>query len=422
MWAKASTSRLPVRHSVAMTSTYDVPPPLLPGYPGPAIERLGESSFYVVRSWDLIAEAASRAADFSSNLTATMVIDEGGAISEFPVAELGSPLHALATADGEVHRVHRTLVLPSLTPRTLRSWAPFVTLTLRRLWTERYDNGIDWVRDVAERLPAAVVAELIGVRQEHSDELLDWAFASTAILDGVVAQAELDAAVASVGRFMAFLDDELRRARNAPPTTVIGDLARLVNDGALDHDVAIQVLLQLIVAGIESTVGHLGSLAWRLGQYPEHIAGMRADPATRDAFIEEVLRLDAPFIGHYRHVLRDTELGGTSLPADSHLFLLWGSANRDENYFADPDQFIPARDDGTHLTFGRGIHFCVGAALARLESRAALDLLLDQGPGLHIDAAAGSWQPSMLVRRLRSLRITVERSARNTPPRAHDVT
>lgn len=394
-----------------MTNTREVPTLLLPGYAGPAVERLGESSFYVVRSWDLVAEVTSRAEDFSSNLTATMVIDEFGAISEFPVAELGSSIHALATADGEVHRIHRKLVLPSLTPRKLRSWAPFVTLTLRRLWSESYDNGIEWISDVAERLPAAVVAELIGVRQERCEELLDWAFASTAILDGVVAQNELDAAINAVGKFMAFLDEELRQARSALPATVIGDLARLVNHGELDHDVAIQVLLQLIVAGIESTVGHLGSLAWRLGQHPEHIAGMRANPAKRDAFIEEVLRLDAPFIGHYRHVIGDTELGGVSLAAGSHLFLLWGSANHDENYFTRPDQFTPDRVDGTHLSFGRGIHFCVGAALARLESRAALDLLLDQGPGLHVDTAAAPWQPSMLVRRLHTLRITVESCA-----------
>lgn len=390
-----------------MTSTREVPPLLSPEHRGPAVERLGDSGFYVVRSWDLVAEVASRADEFSSNLTATMVIDEDGGVSEFPVAELGSPIHALATADGEVHRVHRRLVLPSLTPRTLRSWGPFVTRTLHRLWAEGYDDGIEWVGDVAERLPAAVVAELIGVQQERSDQLLEWAFASTAILDGVVTRAALDSAVRAVGEFMTFLDDELHRARRARPATVIGDLARLVDDGALDHDVAIQVLLQLIVAGIESTVGHLGSLAWRLGKHPEHIADMRADPGSRDAFIEEVLRLDAPFVGHYRHVVRDTELGGLPLAAGSHLFLLWGTANRDESRFADPDRFTPGRDDGPHLTFGRGIHFCVGAALARLESRAALDLLLDHGGELRIDTAGASWQPSMLVRRLNALRIAV---------------
>lgn len=390
-----------------MTTAHQVLTVLHPAHPGPAIERLGDSDFVVVRSWDLVAEVTARADDFSSNLTATMVIDEHGGITGFPVAKPGSPVHALATADGATHRLHRTLVLPSLSPRTLRSWAPFVDETIRDLWAEHYDEGIDWVADVAERLPAAVVAELIGVPRERRSQLLDWAFASTAILDGVVTPAELDAAVGAVGDFMSFLDDELRRARTAPPATVIGDLARLVNTDEMGHDVAIQVLLQLIVAGIESTVGHLGALVWRLGRHPEFIEPMRADPARRAGFIEEVLRLDAPFLGHYRHVVRDTELGGTTLAAGSHLFLLWGRANRDGQYFDSPDEFLPDRDDGTHLTFGRGIHFCVGAALARLESRAALDFLLDHCDDLRIDTTDAEWQPSLLVRRLTSVRVTV---------------
>lgn len=229
-------------------------------HPGPPIERLGDSTFYLVRSRDLIAEVTARTAEFSSNLTATMVIDEHGAITECPVAGLGSPIHALATADGQTHRIHRTLVLPSLTPRKLRSWAPFVDQTIRQLWSESYDDGIDWVTEIAEKLPAAVVAELIGVPQ-HRDQLLTWAFASPAILDGVVTQDELDDAVNSVGNFMAFLDERLHRARVVLPPTVVGELARLVNNSDIDHDVATYVLVQLIVAGIESTVGHLGSLA-----------------------------------------------------------------------------------------------------------------------------------------------------------------
>ncbi|MFN3601734.1 MAG: cytochrome P450, partial [Dietzia sp.] len=119
------------------------------------------------------------------------------------------------------------------------------------------------------------------------------------------------------------------------------------------------------------------------------------------------LRLEAPFRGHYRHVTRDTELGGVGLAAGTHLFLLWGSANRDDRQFHRPDQFRPDRAEGSHLSFGRGIHFCVGAALARMESLAALDFLLglDEVPG--IDASHAEWHQSLLVRRLRTLRITV---------------
>ena len=133
---------------------------------------------------------------------------------------------------------------------------------------------------------------------------------------------------------------------------------------------------------------------------------MRDVPPRRDEFIEEVLRLDAPFVGHYRHVVSDTELGGTRLPADSRVFLLWGRANHDEQYFDRPDEFHPGRDDGAHLSFGRGIHFCVGVALAGLESRTALDFLLEHDAHIHIDPSAPQWHPSLLARRLRALRLT----------------
>lgn len=159
----------------------------------------------------------------------------------------------MATADGQTHRIHRKLVLPSLTPRKLRSWAPFVDQTIRQLWAQSYDDGIDWVTEVAEKLPAAVVAELIGVPQHRRDHLLTWAFASSAILDGMVTPDELDDAVTSVGQFMTFLDEELHRARVVLPPTVVGDLARLVNNSDIDHDVATHILVQLIVAGMSAT-------------------------------------------------------------------------------------------------------------------------------------------------------------------------
>lgn len=377
----------------------------------PAIERVGTSSFYAVRSWDLIVEATSRVADFSSNLTATMVVSPTGQVTEFPVAEPGSPVHALATADGEVHRSHRSLVSSVLSPRTLRAWRPFVDRRLRELWDEGCDAGrIDWVRSVAERLPAAVVAELMGLPAHDADRLCTWAFASTRMLDGVVSTDELDDTLRSVGELFDYLAAAVSGAKAAQDASVLGALARAMELGTISRDAAVHLLVQLVAAGIESTVGHLGSLVWRLGRCPDLLDRLRADPDLRVPFIEESLRTEAPFRGHYRHVTADTELGGTELPAGSHLFLLWSSANRDPQRFSDPDHFTPDRDEGSHVSFGRGIHFCPGAALARMESRAALDFLLDLDLDgrLEIDVSQTQWQQSLLVRRLRSLRLTVD--------------
>jgi cytochrome P450 family 144 len=120
----------------------------------------------------------------------------------------------------------------------------------------------------------------------------------------------------------------------------------------------------------------------------------------------ETLRFEPPFRGHYRHVRRDTGLAGVALPADSHLLLLWGSANRDPAHFEQPEEFSLDREAKSHMTFGKGMHFCVGASLARLEARIVLGLLLDRTS--HIEAAdVGRWLPSLLVRRLERLELAV---------------
>jgi cytochrome P450 len=125
-------------------------------------------------------------------------------------------------------------------------------------------------------------------------------------------------------------------------------------------------------------------------------------------FIEEALRYEPPFRGHYRHVLRDTTLADVKLPANSHLLLMWGAANRDPAQFNAPNEFRLDRTSGKgHLAFGKGVHFCVGAALARLEAKIVLGMLL--GRTEWIEATdVGEWLPSILVRRLERLELAYE--------------
>ena len=119
--------------------------------------------------------------------------------------------------------------------------------------------------------------------------------------------------------------------------------------------------------------------AWMLAHRPDIQHQVRENPELLGAFIEETLRCEAPFRGHYRHVRHDTTLRGVDLPAGSHLLLLWSAANRDPDHFEAPDEFRLDRTEAKgHITFGKGLHFCVGAALARLEAQIVLRLLLDR--------------------------------------------
>ena len=374
------------------------------------VSRIGDSTFFAVTGWDLIAEAVARTDDFSSNLTATMVCDEDGTVEGYPIAELGSPIHVLATADDPDHKAHRALVMPSLVAKRVRALEPFIGRTLEHLWTDGVVDGhLDWMSAVAQRLPMAVVAELLGFPTYDIDDLVRWSFAATVLLDGVVTRTQLASARESVGELTAYLSQAFDAAATNPDENVMGDLARLVEAGRLDHDTAVVIAVQLVAAGAESTVSLLGSAVYLLGLHPHVVDELRGDRGLVPVFVEEALRLESPFRGHYRHVVADTRLGDVDLPAGSHLYLMWGAANRDPGTFENPDRIdLDPSARRSHMAFGKGLHLCVGAALARLEGRVAVDGLLDRTPdGFTVDISDPDWERSLLVRRLRRLPLRV---------------
>lgn len=367
------------------------------------VHRVEESDFYLVSSWDLVHDALVRVQDFSSNLTATMILDPDG-VRPFGLAGPGDPGHVLATADDPLHEVHRKAVLPSLVARRINALEPFITSTCRTLWTDALAGGsTDWIAAVADRLPMTVVARLVGFPAVDVDWLISGAYATTQMLDGAITAEQLAAAVAAAGELAIYLATEFDRARKDPGDDLLGDLARQCNAGALDADTCMLMLMQLVGAGGESTSGLLGNSVWLLASHPERAGRVRSEPELVRTFIEEALRLESPFRGHYRHVVRDTELGGIALPSGSHLLLLWGAANRDPAAFDAPDTLRLDRPGGRgHLAFGKGTHFCVGAALARLETRIALTMLLSETTDFETAEPPG-WVPSVTVRRLERL-------------------
>jgi cytochrome P450 len=165
------------------------------------------------------------------------------------------------------------------------------------------------------------------------------------------------------------------------------------------------MMMTLFSAGGESTASLIGSAAHVLASRPDIQQRLRESPDLLGAFLEEVLRYESPFRGHYRHVVNDTTLCGVHLDAGSRLVLLWGAANRDPTHFADANEFRLDRSGAKgHISFGKGAHFCVGAALARLEARIVIGELLSRTRQIEA-AATGRWLPSLLVRRLETLEL-----------------
>lgn len=368
------------------------------------VHQIGDSAFYAVSSWEAVNEAVARCEDFSSNLTATMTHQPGGTVDAFPVGELGSPIHALATADDPAHALHRKLLLPQLAAKRIRAFEPFVGETATRIWEGHAQSGrIEWMSAMANRLPMMIVGRIIGVPDADIDMLARWGYSATLVVEGLVTPDQLDGARTSVLELGAYIVEKFQEAAADPHDNLLGDLATACANGGLDDTAALTMMITLFSAGGESTASLIGSAAWILATRPDIQQRLRGQPELVGAFLEEVLRYESPFRGHYRHVRHDTDLGGVPLPAGSRLLLLWGAANRDPRHFDDPDQFRMDRPGAkNHIAFGKGVHFCVGAALARLEARVVLTHLLESTSDVRA-ADTGRWLPSLLVRRLEHL-------------------
>lgn len=373
------------------------------------VHQIGDSGFYAVCSWDAVNDAVARPQDFSSNLTATMMYQPDGTVAAFEVGVLGGDTQALATADDPAHAVHRKALLPQLAAKRIRAFEGFIAATADRLWNANVHGGrIEWMSALANRLPMMIVGRIIGVPEEDIDRLVRWGYAATQVVEGLVTQEQLTAAGIAVLELGGYITDHFQKAAADPQDNLLGDLATACASGELAHLTALAMMMTLFSAGGESTASLIGSAAWVLATRPDIQQQVRDQPELLGAFLEEVLRYEPPFRGHYRHVVNDTTLCGVDLPAGSRLLLLWGAANRDPSHFDDPNQFRLDRPGGKgHITFGKGPHFCVGAALARLEAQIVLSQLLERTANIQA-AQTGRWLPSLLVRRLERLQLACE--------------
>lgn len=373
-----------------------------------AVHRIGDSVFYAVCGWDAVIDAAKRVEDFSSNLTATMVYHDDGTVTAFPMGEPGTAVHALATADDPVHAMHRKILLPHLSAKRVRVIEEFATRTADWLWDENLRDGqIEWMTAIANRLPMMVVARLLGLPDDDVDKLIRLGYATTTLLDGIVTPDQLEAAGRAAIELSAYVMEHFEKPSTNAESGLIADLAARYASGELEQLPAMGMMLTLFSAAGESTASLLGNAAWILTDRPEIQQQVRENPELLGVFIEEALRFEAPFRGHYRHVWHDTTLAGVEVAANSHLLLMWGAANRDPAHFEAPNEFRLNRSSAkNHVTFGKGAHFCVGAALARLEAQIVLRRLLERTTWIEA-ADVGEWLPSILVRRRKHLRLVV---------------
>ncbi|MBY8886581.1 cytochrome P450 [Streptomyces sp. PTM05] len=306
------------------------------------------------------------------------------------------------------HTRIRRLVSKAFTPRTVRELGPVVERLARELVDGLVaDGGGDLLARVAEPLPVAVIAEMLGVPESDRHLLRPWSAAICGMFELNPDEATARAAVTASVEFSAYLRELIAARRRDPGEDLISALIAAYDEGeTLSEQEMISTCVLLLNAGHEATVNTTANGWWTLLRHPEQLAALRADHALLPTAIEELLRYDTPLQMFERWVLDDIEIGGTLVPRGSEIALLFGSANRDPARFADPDTLDLARADNPHVTFGAGIHYCLGAPLARVELAASFGELLRRAPGLRL-VGEPEWKPGYVIRGVRELLVEV---------------
>ncbi len=278
--------------------------------------------------------------------------------------------------DPPAHGRLRAFMSRAFQPKTLEglrgSVEKIVVAQLDRL---KKKKRIDIISSFARPMPVEVIAQVIGVPESDWDQCIAWSADLAPVIDAIVPHGVVDRAIKSGFEFGAYVRDLVARRRKTPEDDVLTALIRGLDEpDGLTEDELVSNTMVLFTAGHETTMNLIGNSFVLLSQYPEQRALFDQDPEKHlDGLIEESLRFEPPVQLSARLAREDTEVGGHLLRAGNAVWVMIGAANRDPERFSDPQRFDITRDPNPHVSFGSGIHYCIGAALARLETRVAFE-------------------------------------------------
>ncbi len=294
----------------------------------------------------------------------------------------------LLTKDGEDHRRLRSLVTQAFTPRRISDLRPRIQSIADSLLEQVESQGqMDLVESYAFMLPIIVIADLLGIPAEDRNKFRGW---SDIFVRPAVTEESQDQYVRMAFEFVSYLQELFEARRQNPKNDLISALLKAEDAGdRLSTEELFSMVILLIIAGHETTVTLIGNATVALLEHPERMAELRQHPEKMSQAVEEFLRFDAPVDRSVtRFVVSDVVLGGHLFKRGDMVIGLIGSANRDEKQYDDPDALVIERDNRSHLAFGRGVHYCLGAPLARMEGEIALNALLRRLPDLRLAVPA----------------------------------
>ena len=337
-----------------------------------------------------------------------------GSLSSRQLAILRQAPHELTMLllDPPDHTRLRALVSKAFAPKVVNAMESRIRGILGALLDEIDDPAaFDLMRAVAWPLPVMVIAEMLGVPADDRAQFRIWSAQRARLLEPTISRRERRAGEAASRGFDAYFRRIIEERRAEPRDDVVSALVRAQDEGVhLTERETLNMLRLLLAAGNETTINLIGNGILALLRHPDQLERLRDGPGLIPAAVEELLRFDSPVQATFRRVLTDCEVNGHPLKKRDNVVVLLGAANRDPDVFEDPDRLDVGRDKGSHLSFGAGVHHCLGAGLARLEGRIVLETLLERFSSMSLLGHRPRFRTGIVFRGLESLPVRCIRS------------
>jgi cytochrome P450 len=372
------------------------------------VQRDGAVSWLLTRHRDCAAvlrDPAWTAEKFPASLLASVAADPAAPFSV--MANMVS--HMMLLKDGADHARLRTLVNKAFTPRVIAELRPRIQAIADELLDAAAGRGeLDGIEDFGMPLPILVIAELLGIPLQDRADLKRWSDALVTFLDGTLREGGLAAAAQASRELRVYLGGLFAERRARPRRDLVTRLLQArEHDDALSDDELFATVALILAAGHETTTNLIGNGIYTLLCHPDERSKLAARPELIGPAVEELLRFEGPVNTTSRRSAGGVprELLGHRIGPDEEVEVMLASANRDEAVFPEPDRLDLARGDTRHLAFGFGAHFCLGAALARLEGQIAIGAAVARFPHMKLSDESPRWRPGIVLRGLSSLPI-----------------
>ena len=324
-----------------------------------------------------------------------------------------APYRTMLDLDPPDHTRLRSLVSKAFTPRSVLELGPRVQEIVDELLDSvAGKERFDLIRDFAFPLPVIVIAEMLGIPAEDRDRFDVWSNDLALAVEPLLSVEEVERVERASDEIVAYFEGIIERRRERPEDDLLSALLAAEEEGErLSHDELLGTLMLLLVAGNETTRSLIGNGMLALLKHPDQLQRLREDPQLLETAIDELLRYDSPVQLIVRVALEEMEFRGRRFDAGQRIMVLVGAANRDPTVFVNPGALDIGRKDKSHISFGRGIHYCLGSPLALLEARVAFANLLERFSSIEL-VSEPAFKDQIVLRGVESLWIEVERAPR----------